>query len=397
LSSFVRDTESISMGALSVVLMGPDGAGRQAITKALAGPQATIVQVYSGYPEVDELSDLIKRDYDVAIVHLDPDPETALDVVETLCAANKTLTVMVYSAREDAQLVVRCMRAGAREFLTDPLVANTVSEALVRAAVRRDEVRRKAVALGKLLVFTGAKGGVGVTTVAANFAVALAEHAKVALIDLDMELGDAALTLGVTAPFTAMEALNNPRRLDGDLLSGLLTKHSSGLSVLAGPDTIPATHPNKDGLSRLLHVARESFEYVVVDTGSSSIGLYDALFDAATAVYLLSQVSVPDLRNANRFITRYFSGLGREKLQIVLNRYLARNVEIDEASINKALTQPAKWKIPNDYAAAQRAQNTGIAIALEKNPMARILGQMAEEACGGVARPAKKKRFGLFS
>src|SRR5579871_2224672 len=397
LSSFASDTESISMGALSVVLMGPDPAGRQRMTKALSGPQATVVQVYSGYPEVDELSDLIKRDYDVALVHLDPDPEAALDVIETLCAGNKHLTVMVYSAREDAQLVVRCMRAGAREFLTDPLVANAVSEALVRAAVRREEVRRKTVSIGRLLVFSGAKGGVGVTTVASNFAVALAEHAKVALVDLDMELGDAALTLGVSAPFTCLDALNNPRRLDGDLLAGLLTKHSSGLSVLAGPDTIPASQPNKEGLSRLLHVARENFEYVVVDTGSNSIGLYDALFDAATTVYLLSQVSVPDLRNANRFITRYFSGLGREKLQIVLNRYVSRNVEIDEASITKALTQPAKWKVPNDYASAQRAQNTGIAIALEKNPMARVLGQMAEDACGEVARPAKKKRFGLFS
>ena len=396
-TSFANHTESISMSALTVVLVGPDPVGRLAMTRALAGPQATVTQTYSSYPEVDELSELIKRDCDVAIVHLDPDPEAALDVIETLCSGSKAITVMVHSAREDAQLVVRCMRAGAREFLTDPLSPNTVNEALVRAAVRRDEVRRKPVATGKLLVFAGAKGGVGVTTVASNFAVALAQYAKVALIDLDLELGDAALTLGVPTPFTALDALNNPRRLDADLLSGLLTKHSSGLSVLGGPDIIPSTHPSKEGLARLLHVARENFSYVVVDAGSGSLGLYDSLFEAATTVYLVAQVSVPDLRNANRFITRYFSGLGREKLEIVLNRYVSKNLEIDEASVIKALTQQAKWKVPNDYLAAQRAQNTGIAIALEKNPMARALTQMVEAACGETARPERKKRFGLFS
>jgi len=395
-TSFTEDTDSISMSALSLVLLGPDDKGRLAMTKALAGPQATVAQTYSVYPDVDELTELIKRDYDVAIVQLDPDPEAALDVIETLCSSSKTLTVMAHSGRENAQLVVRCMRAGAREFLADPLLPNTVSEALVRAAVRRDEVRRKTVALGKLLVFTGAKGGVGVTTVASNFAVALVERAKVALIDLDRELGDAAMTLGVPTPFTALDALSNPRRLDGDLLSGLLAKHSSGLAVLGGPDTIPATQPSNEGLARLLHVARENFAYVVVDTGASSSGWHESLFEVATTVYLVAQVSVPDLRNANRFITRYFSGLGREKLEIVLNRYVARNFEIDEAAITKALTQPAKWKIPNDYTTAQRAQNTGTAIALQKNHMARAFTQMAEAARGEALGWEKKKRFSFF-
>ena len=396
-ASFAQDADSISMSVLTVVVVGPDPAGRQAIAKALTGQQATVVQTYSGYPHVDELTELVKRDFDVAIVDLDPDPEAGLDVIETLCSGSKTLTVMAHSGREDAQLVVRCMRAGAREFLTDPLLANTVNEALVRAAVRRDEIKRKTVAQGKLLVFAGAKGGVGVTTVASNFAVALAEHTKVALIDLDLELGDAAVTLGVSTPFTALDALSNPRRLDADLLAGLLAKHSSGLAVLGGPDSIPATQPSKEGLARLLQVARENFAYVIVDAGSNSVGLHAALFEAATTVYLVAQVSVPDLRNANRFVTRYFSGLGREKLEIVLNRYAARNLEIDEAAVTKALTQPAKWKIPNDYTAAQRAQNTGIAIALEKNQMARAFTQMVEAACSEAVRPEKKKRFGLFS
>src|SRR5581483_4668011 len=99
---------------------------------------------------------------------------------------NSSVTVMVYSGSTDSELLVRCMRAGAREFLTEPVLPGSAGEALVRASVRRDEVRRHRRATGKLLVFVGAKGGSGVTTVASNFAVALAKQAssKVALIDL---------------------------------------------------------------------------------------------------------------------------------------------------------------------------------------------------------------------
>lgn len=396
-TSFTTEAESLSMSALSVVLMGPDAAQRQAMTKALAGPQAKVARVYSGYPEVDELSALMKQDYDVVIVHLDPDPEPALDVVESLCSGSNSITVMVHTARQDQQLLLRCMRAGAREFLTEPLLPSSIGEALVRAAVRRDELRRKQAAAGKLLVFVGAKGGAGVTTIASNFAVALAAaHANVALIDLDLELGDAALTLGLSPQFTAFDALNNQQRLDSDFLNGLMTKHSSGLAVLGALDTIPSGQIPKAGVGRLLALARENFAYVVVDAGSHEVELYDALFQMATTVYLVAQVSVPDLRNANRFMARYFSGVGCEKVEIVLNRYISRNIEIDETAVAKALTQPAKWKIPNDYRAARRAQNTGVPVALDENHMARVLAEMSQAALGEVERPKKKKMFGLF-
>ena len=397
-TSFASETESLSMSALSVVLMGPNVEQRRAMATALAGPQAIVVREFSGYPEVDEIADLLKQDYDVVIVHVDPDPEPALDVIESLCSGSNSITVMVHSAHEDPRLLLRCMRAGAREFLTEPLLSSAIGEALVRASVRRDEVRRKKTAAGKLLVFAGAKGGAGVTTVASNFAVALAQHqnAKVALIDLDLELGDAALTLGVSTQFTALDALRNEQRLDSDFLVSLMSKHSSGLAVLGAPDTIPSVQTTKDGVERLFQVARQNYAYVVVDAGSHSIELYEALFEMANTVYLVAQVSVADLRNANRFVTRYFNGPGREKLEIVLNRYIARNAEIDEAAITKALTRPAKWKMPNDYVAARRAQNTGVAVALEKSQMARMFAQMAEAACGEAPRPEKKRKFVLF-
>jgi pilus assembly protein CpaE len=105
---------------------------------------------------------------------------------------------------------------------------------------------------------------------------------------------------------------------------------------------------------------------------------------------------VADLRNSNRFISRYFSGAGNEKLEVVLNRYIARDIEIDDAAITKALTRPAKWKIPNDYVAARRAQNSGVPLVSEKSPIAHAFAEMARTAAGRSPVPGKKKKFSLF-
>ncbi len=398
MSTFMRDTESLSMTALSVILIGPHDERRRAVAKALGGPQASIMRELRQYPPIDNLAEIAAGDYDVIVVDLDSNPERALDVVENVYAQNALATVMVYSARADQDLLVRCMRAGAREFLSEPVLPSSAGEALVRASVRRDEVRRQKKIAGKLLVFAGAKGGSGVTTVASNFAVALAKQGegKVALIDLDLQLGDAALTLGTSSKFTVLDALQNPSRLDSDFLSVLMAQHSSGLAILAAPDNIPALHPGQDGVEKLLRIARGDFSFVVVDAGSHSIEMYDALFGMATMVYLVTQVSVADLRNSNRFVSRYFSGSDQGKLEIVLNRYASRNLEIDEAAITKALTEPARWKLPNDFAAVRRAQNSATPVALDNSALARAFAEMAKAAAGRPADPGKKKKFGLF-
>src|SRR5690242_5845811 len=389
--------DSVSMSALSVILIGPDDVRRKTLATALAGPQANIAREIAEYPPIDDLTEIAEADHDVMIVDVEPNPERALDVVENVCASNTTLTVMAYAANPDAELLVRCMRAGAREFLTDPLSTNAVAEALIRASVRREELRRHKKIAGKLLVFVGAKGGSGVTTLTSNFALALAAQGagKVALLDLDLQLGDAALTLGLKAKFSLMDAMESAHRMDADLLSALMTKHTSGLEVLAAPDAIPNLQPSRDILEKVVRLAREDFAYVVVDAGAHSAELYEPLFEAATTVYLVTQVGVAELRNANRFISWYFSDAKSKKLEIVLNRHLARNVEIDEAAINKVLTRPAKWKIPNDYAAVRRAQNTGDPIVTERNLVARALDEMARSAAGQTAAP-KKKKFGIF-
>jgi pilus assembly protein CpaE len=133
----------------------------------------------------------------------------------------------------------------------------------------------------------------------------------------------------------------------------------------------------------------------VVDAGSTMGSNYKALLEGANVAYLVTQVSIPELRNSNRLISEFFTG-PTPKLEIVLNRFTANTLGIDEENIKKALTMNPKWKIPNDYVTVQRAQNTATPLALGDSAITGVIRQMARTACGMPAFPEKKRRFHLF-
>ena len=393
-----QDGETVGPQSLSVALLGPDEDCRRTMATALAGVPLGYTQEFSSYPTLRNVPELLATGFDVFILELDSDPEHALELVEAICRTSPA-TVMVYSARpnNNQDLLVRCMRAGAREFLNMPVSTSTLQQAMVRAAERRpktDKSVRKA--LGKLLVFTGAKGGGGVTTVARNFAVALAQESekRVLLVDLCIPLGDAAVALGLEPQYSVANAISEYQRLDANFLSKLLTKHPSGLQVLAAPDSFTPVRAPNEAIDRLLSVARMDFDYVVVDAGSSIGTTYPSLFETASTVYLVMQVSIAELRNANRLIAGLFASSGN-KLEIVLNRYNSRSQGIDEENITRALTKPASWKIPSDYVAVRQSQNTATSLVLTDSPISRMIRQMAKAACGKPATE-EKKRFKLF-
>ena len=389
--------DSVSMNALSIVMAGANEARRKALGTALAGTPSQIVRSIS-LPALDDLQAALAQDCDVLIVDLNEETERGLEIVETACALQPTITVMVYSSLIDPDLLVRCMRAGAREFLKDPLTPAAITDALVHAAVRRDEVKRQKKSPGKCLVFVGAKGGSGVTTIATNFGVALARESgeSVVLVDLDIRLGDAALTLGLRSEFSVLDALQNESRLDSDLVSKLLVRHDSGLQVLAAPDEHNSFYADKSGVLKLLGVLRNEFAWVLVDAGTHYNGFGPALFEMAEKVYLVTQVSVTELRNSNRFISAFFKDDASSRLSVILNRFAHRAGEIDSDSIRKALTVEPAWKIPSDFGVVRWAQNAAAAIVSKDNPISRIISGMARAACGKDSAQQTRKRFGLF-
>jgi pilus assembly protein CpaE len=395
--TLVQTPDSSSAVVLSVALIDPDNQHRREVASALAGFQGTSVREYSSFPaDLDELPQMLEQRYDAVIIGLDSDPENAFDVVETLCASNTT-TVMVYSTQTQLEMAVRFMRAGAREFLILPLLRADIAGALARVSIRRSATTRGRRGARKLFTFMGVKGGCGVTTIASNFSVALAQESgqRTLLIDFGLPLGDAALNLGMVSQYSTTNALQDCNRLDANFFRSLLAKHSSGLSVLAAPGEFAPVNAPHDAVDKLLAVARQCFDYVVVDAGSRLDLRTTAVFDDSAYLYLIAQVGVTELRNANRMITQYFSARG-QKLQVVLNRYTPHALLFDEKQITKALTRPALWKIPDDFATAQRTASTATPVVLRDSPIARAIRQMARTACGLPAIPEKKKGFFFF-
>jgi len=391
-------TDSAKPSTLSVALISPDAKRRQSLATAL-GSQLTIAREFGAYPSRADLTEIARLDCDVLIVDLDADVEQAINVIESICSHNVAMTVMAYSSKNDPNLMRRSMQAGAREFLIEPLLPETLGEAFARTSSRRPNQEKTP---GKMLVFVPSKGGVGVTTLAANFAMALKKEsgARVVVVDMDFQLGEVATGLGLTTSFSIVDALMNAARLDRDFLSTLLVRHASGLSVLGSPENYTFFHsPVDEGADKLFRILREEFDYVVVDTGTCHGHIQETLFGMATTLYLVTEMTFPALRNGHRLISYLTGRDGSSHLEVVANRFNARHGKIDENSAAKALTRPVSWRIPNAYAAVRAAQDSGVPLAMDNSPFTRVVVQMARAACGKVFAAEKSKAgrgFDLF-
>ncbi|MGD0347329.1 MAG: AAA family ATPase [Terracidiphilus sp.] len=329
--------------------------------------------------------------FDVIIFDLDSNPDLALELVKRTRASDAAIT-MVYSARPEPKVAISAMRAGAREYLLLPLEQGAVTEALARTTtILRDRAQPARKTLGQVLVFTGSKGGSGVTTVACNVAIALAQTAdqRVLLIDLALPIGDAALCLGISAGYSTEDAFRSINRMDANLLQSLLVRHRSGVFVLAAPTKISEVEVSKTAIDKLIAVARRAFDEVIVDVGSRIDVAAKALFEVASTAYLVTQTGISELRNSNRLISQCFAEEG-PNLEIVINRFDSRFHEtVNEEVIVKALGRPIRWKIPNDQGAA-RAQQSGD-IGARETRLSRISMEMASSITGRPVPPERNR------
>ena len=390
-------SDALGADRMTVALIGPDERTRQLLAHALSEVQHADVREFRSYPSgFDNFQWLMSQAYDVVILDLDTDQEVASDLVQRISAAG-TSSVMVYSERADQRLAVQVMRAGAREYILLPLEREgVVAEALANLpSTPRAKAAPLETAAGNLFLFLGAKGGCGVTTATCNMAVALARSSekKTLLVDLNLPMGDAALTLGLSEEFTTEDAFRNVDRLDANLLQKLLIKHSSGLMVLAAPSKISEVEPTKDAIEKLIRVTRSGFDNVIVDMGSRiHAGVVEVLKRAST-VYLVTQTGIAELRNSHRLITQYF-GQAIPRLEVVVNRFEPRLLEgINEEVITKALGRPISWKIPDDEEAKQEMERG--ATGNSDTRIARVCLEMASVITGQPVPQKKKKGFGL--
>jgi len=305
---------------------------------------------------------------DLIIVDGRDNLRSAIGAVERARAASAAASIFLVASESSSDLILQSMRAGANEFLTWPFAENGFDDAVSRASSRRGAAGGGA-PLASIVVFIGAKGGVGTTTVAVNCGVELAAQKKpTVMADLKNGLGDAALFLGVRSRFSVLDAIDNAERLDREFLAGLVAKHVSGLELLPGSDQFDRpTSADGEVIENVLRLLSARYEYVVVDAGSQITASSLAALYMSEMIGVIINPDVPSIRNGQRLIEKIGQlGSCGDRVRVLLNRASAP-FPIPLPQIEDALGQKVHLTFPSDYRTVATALNSGVPLTFSDN------------------------------
>ena len=394
-------------GALSVLLILEEEANRRATQAALDG--------FPGIRVIGERADLrsgllLARQLRPRIVLLDLPPayDDALTAAGNFKLDAPESALFLLSNSLDPQLLLRAIRAGAQEVLKKPVDRALLQEAIERVS-RSGAARSAGVTQARsiITVFSN-KGGVGVTTVAANLAVSLKtqyEVKSVALADFDQASGDSANVMGLKAERSISDLLRT-QRLDTAALHMNLLRHVSGVSVLAQPDDLGQSEPITPAQAgEILDSLSSSFEAIVVDAPHSFDEVSLELFDRSSTILVLVELSIPSIRAARRALEvfdrlHYTSVPGR--VQVVVNRYAGGREFITLDQLQETLGVRPFATIENDYRRVFASVNAGRPFNLDdpESAAARDVSALAAKLLNRDTpvktedRPARRGLFG---
>jgi pilus assembly protein CpaE len=392
---------------LSAIIISPDEQFRDATRELLEGSDQIEVraELNNFYSSLDSwiFNEIKTMEADVIIVDVTPDKEQGILTVEKILEISKHSHIFVAGNGTDADVILRSMRAGAKEFLSAPLERQPLFAAIERVSKVHTVATKEKKRFGRLYSFFSAKGGTGSTVVSTNFAVSLVEQTKkpTILVDLDMQLGEVSLFLGIKPAFNIVDVADNIHRMDEALLKGFIKKHASGLDVLAAPDSLDKVESvGPSQIVQILQFLKSCYEYVVVDTSNTFDDHTVSALDQSSTIFLISNTDLPSLRNAQRCLSIFERmGYKKEKIKLLINRY-QKSLEIRSKDIEDTLSFPVSWFFPNDWSTIMNAVNSGVPLStVNHSEIAGSFASFVQQVVGiqPSKQPEKKKGLlGLF-
>ena len=294
-----------------------------------------------------------------------------IDALDALAAASPDIEYVLVAADLGANVLMRVMRAGVREVLPTSMASGALTVAVLDAVQRLARKRPAAPAGdkrdGKVLTFVSCKGGSGATFAAANLAHVLADggQRKVALIDLNLQFGDALLFLSSERPASNVaDVARNIQRIDPDLLLSAMVPVSPGLHVLAAPeDPAQAIDVSAEHVEAIVRLARSMFDIVILDSGRSLSPVTLKSLDMADQVFVVLQLTLPYIRDGKR-LRDVFRSLDypESKIHWVVNRHeKSSRITLDDLKITLGLGQFVT--LPNQYDVVANSVNQGVPVA----------------------------------
>jgi pilus assembly protein CpaE len=316
--------------------------------------------------------------------------------------------------REQTAAPVILLASGTPSTLLEEALEGDVSDVLLLPQMTENVVFaiRKAAHVGRRLQAGGAhgrhgrivtvfspKGGTGKTVMATNLAASLAKHQgkRTLLLDLDLQFGDAAIMLGLEPEKTIYDLVVAPGELDSEKLAGYTTRHVCGLDILPAPlRPEDAELVTEAKLARLLEVARESYDFIVVDTSPFFHGPMLATLDRTDEVLMLCGLDVPTLKNVRLSLqTLELLSFPTSRIRFVLNRSNSK-VGMSKREVEGALDMTVSFEVPSDRAVPLAVNRGNPAVLADGGAdFSSAIKKMAKAIV--TPEKPKKARRGLFA
>ncbi len=387
-----------------VAIVDPSESSRESLRTLLLG--VDFVWLEAECARYEYFFDVIAQSMpDLAIVALDADKAKALQMIGQLAVEHPRLPILTIS--HDHQALLQSLQRGAKYFLTHPVGLEDMLAALRRAlgeAGSSSDVTyhsgglSRAQAPSQMVAVLGSRGGVGTTSIAVNLAATLASDPNngVALVDLDLALGDADIALEVKGidNISIADLARNIERLDMNFLRRAMVRHpGTGLAILRHPLEIQECGVLHEGhVERVLNLLKISYSHLVLDLGKAMLPTDMMALRMADVILLTAQLELSSLRNVVRLSHMLGTEEGlAEKVKVVINRVGSEAVE-EGISLKKAeevIGKPVYWQVPSDPKAmiAARVAGEPLVTHAPKSRVQQSIGGLALDLCGG--RPAQ--------
>jgi pilus assembly protein CpaE len=378
---------------------------------------------------------------DIVLMDINMPGMDGIQASELISQQDPNIQVVMMSVQGEADYLRRSMLAGAREFLIKPFSSEELANSLRRvyqlALTRRvampapaplapppdaeyiQYIPRKP-QVGKIIALYSPKGGVGVSTLAVNLALALQSEtrARVAIVDANLQFGDVGVLLNLPTSRTIADVIEAKGDPDEVLMNGILVTHSSGVKILvAPPQPEMAELVTPDHLRAILELLQKMFDYIVVDTGKALNDPLLTVFDLAEQIVLVATGEMSALKDAKLFfeVTQKLE-YPPAKTMLILNRHDKSN--LNARDLEAIIKHPITGLVPRDDKATALALTRGIPVVLTQRgiPFSQALFSMARmlkrepipaeasssnaKNAAAAALPTKtakpKKRFALF-
>lgn len=352
-----------------------------------------------GNDAVQLYDEIVRLKPAAALITLDSNPEQAVAMIKRLATERPTMALISAGRSDSADLILRSLRAGARDFLRLPIVADELKTVLDRAAEFVDDQVEAPKKKGRMVAVFSSKGGCGTSFIAANLAAATS--ARTVLVDLNLQSGDLPLFLGVDPKYSIADMAEHRARLDESLVNSFITPYSSTLSLLAAPKEVDAADEvEPEHIFEVLQRLRESYEFVVLDPQHTFDPITLAALDQSDEIVLVLTLDIPAIRSTQRALETFDRlGYPRKKIRVVVNRW-SKQIDLDLQQVEKFLGEPVTGFIPSDYQTAVTSINLGQPLVQSdsNSKIAQEIRRLARVIAGGnVTVPAPVPRRSFWS